>query len=184
MRIGVGFDDTICRTSEMVTKKMEEYAKEKNIDPLAIMNNDMIKDDFFNEYLPSVYEEVVIKRDVKDVLRRLKNKGNEIYVITSRTNSYVPSVTDVLEVTDRWLKKHDISVDGIFSSAYGEDKAEVCKREKIDLMIDNDPYNYKMITSNGGHCLLFDDREKYDLRKDYVTSWLDAEQYVNDFRKN
>lgn len=33
-----------------------------------------------------------------------------------------------------------------------------------------------------GHCLLFDDREKYDLRKDYATSWLEVEEYINKFR--
>ena len=45
-------------------------------------------------------------------------------------------------------------------------------------MVDDDPYNYKMITGNGGHCLLFDDREKYDLRYDYFTNWIEIEKYI------
>jgi hypothetical protein len=49
-------------------------------------------------------------------------------------------------------------------------------------MVDDNPYNYKIIVGSGGKCLLFDDREKYDLRHDYVTSWLDAEEYINKFR--
>ena len=182
MRIGIDLDDTICRTTEMVGNKMEEYAKKKNLDVLEIMNYEDIKLDFFNEYLPYIYRNVQIKRNVKDVIRRLKNKGNEIFLITARTNSLVPSVTNVADITEEWLNDNGIEVDGIFSSAYGEDKAQIMKREKIDLMVDDDPYNYKMIVSNGGHCILFDDREKYDLKENYATSWLEVERFINDFR--
>ena len=35
-----------------------------------------------------------------------------------------------------------IEVDGIFTSAYGDSKADVCRRERIDLMVDDNPYNY------------------------------------------
>ena len=88
----------------------------------------------------------------------------------------------MIEITNEWLRKNNIESDGVFFSAYGESKADVCKREKIDLMIDDDPYNYKMLTGNGVHCLLLDDREKYDLRKDYVTSWIEVEEFIGKFR--
>ena len=68
--------------------------------------------------------------------------------------------------------------DDIIISVKGETKAEVCKKNKIDLMIDDDPLNYKKISSVGVKCLLFDDREKYDLKEDYVDSWLDIEKYI------
>lgn len=182
MRIGIDLDDTICRTTEIVSSKMEEYARKKDLDVLEIMNDEEIKLDFFNEYLPEIYRNVQVKRNVKDVMRRLKSKGNELFLITARTNSLVPSVKNVADVTEEWLKDNEIVVDGIFSSAYGEDKAQIMKREKIDIMVDDDPYNYKMIVSNGGHCILFDDREKYDLKENYATSWLEVERFINEFR--
>lgn len=182
MRIGIDLDDTICRTTEMVNDKMEEYAKNKHLDVLEIMNDEEIKLDFFNEYLPNIYRTVQVKRDVKDVMRRLKSKGNEIFLITARTNSLVPSIKNVADITEEWLKDNGIEVDGIFSSAYGEDKAQIMKREKIDIMVDDDPYNYKMIVSRGEHCILFDDREKYDLKENYATSWLEVEKFINEFR--
>lgn len=182
MRIGIDLDDTICRTTEMVSDKMAEYAKKKNLDVLEIMNDEVIKLDFFNEYLPYIYRNVQLKRNVKDVMRRLKSKGNEMFLITARTNSLVPSVKNVADITEEWLKDNGIEVDGIFSSAYGEDKAQIMKREKIDLMVDDDPYNYKMIVSRGGRCILFDDREKYDLKENYATSWLEVEKFINEFR--
>ncbi len=181
MRIGIDLDDTICRTTEMVQKKMAEYAQKNGLDVLDVMNNELLRESFFEEYLPVIYKEVSIKHDVREVLRRVRNRGNEIYVITGRKKSLVP---DVMKITEEWLASHQIEIDGIFSSAYGETKADVCKREKIDLMIDDDPYNYKMITGDQGACVLFDDREKYDLKKDYVTSWLQVEEYINKFRNN
>ncbi len=182
MRIGIDIDDTICRTTELVNEKMDEYAEKYNVSPLDIMNYDEVKDKFMDEYLPIIYKEVVVKRDVQDVIRRLRSKGNEIYIVTGRSSHKNPTLGNVSEITEEWLKNNGIEADGIFSSAYGESKADVCKRERIDLMIDDDPYNYKMITGNGGRCLLFDDREKYDMKKDYVTSWLQVEEFINKFR--
>ena len=182
MRIGIDIDDTICRTTELVDKKMKEYANENNMDILDVMNNELERENFYYKCLPVIYRDAEIKRNVAKVIRRLRNKGNEIYLITGRSRKQIPSEFNIWNITDEWLKKNDIEVDGIFSAAYGENKAIVCKREKIDLMVDDDPYNYKMITGNGGHCLLFDDREKYDLHKDYVTSWLEVEEYIDKFR--
>ena len=182
MRIGIDIDDTICRTTELVDKRMKEYAKKRKIDVLDVINHELEKENFYYEYLPSIYEEVEIKRNVSNVIHRLRSKGNKIYLISGRSRKQVPKEIDIWRITDDWLKKNNLIVDGIFYAAYGENKAIVCKREKIDLMIDDDPYNYKMITGNGGHCLLFDDREKYDLKKDYATNWLEVEEYIDRFR--
>ncbi len=179
MRIGIDLDDTICRTTEMVHEKMDEYATKNDMDVLEIMNSELVREKFFDEYLPIIYGSAVIKHDVKDVIRRLRHKGNEIYVVTGRKKTQIPNIMDI---TEKWLNDNEIEVDGIFTSAYGSTKADVCKRENIDLMIDDNPYNYKMVVGNGCKCLLFDDRGKYDLRRDYVTSWLEVEEYINKFR--
>ena len=74
-------------------------------------------------------------------------------------------------------------VDGIFIDCYGERRADICREQKIDVMIDDDPYNYKMISSNKCKCLLFDDRERFNLRDDYVTNWLEVEDYIEKLRR-
>lgn len=178
MRIGIAMDDTMCRTTEIVDDRLERYAKEEGLDPLDIMNDENMKKAFFSIYMEDIYSNVEIKRNVSEVLRRLRNKGNEIYIITSRSNDFVPTLKDVFEVTKDWLSRHNIDVDVIVAAAYGEDKAEVCKKLGIDLMIDDNPYNYKKITSLGIKCLLYDDREKYELKNDYVTNWLEVEKYI------
>lgn len=177
MRIGVGVDDTICRTTEIVHSKLEEYAKEKNLDPLDIMNDEFMKETFFNNYLEEIYSNAEIKRNVSNVLKRLRSKGNEIYLITGRSNT--PNhKNNIFDITEKWLKEHDIEVDAIIVSAYGETKADVCKKYNIDLMIESNPYNYKKIVALGKKCLLFDDREKYVLKDNYVSNWLDVEKFI------
>lgn len=178
MRIGVDLDDTICRTTEIVQDRLEKYAESENLNPLDIMNDEVLHKSFFSIYLEDIYTNAEVKRDVVKVLKRIKNRGNEIYIVTARRNDYVPTVKDVIKITKEWLEKNEIEADGIIVSAYGETKADVCKRYDIDLMIDDDPYNYKMIISNGKKCLLFDDRERYNLKNDYITSWLDIEKYI------
>ena len=182
MRIGIDIDDTICRTTEKVNEYMDLYAKDENIDPLMIMNYEDVKDMFFEAYLENIYTSVVVKRNAKDVLRRLRKKGNKLFIITARNNRMCSKIADIEALTKKWLDDNEIEVDGIFIDCYGEARAEVCREQKIDVMIDDDPYNYKMISSNKCKCLLFDDRDKYDLRQDYVTSWLAAEEYINKFR--
>ena len=182
MKIGIDIDDTICRTTEKVNELMEVFSKEENIEPLMIMNYEDIKEKFFDKYLEEIYSTVVVKRNAKDVLRRLKSKGNKLYVITARSSEFFSKKVDVLKITSDWLKKNDIEVDGIFTDAYGEEKARICRENDIDIIIDDDPYNYKMITSNGCKCLLFDDREKYNLDDNYVTSWLEVEKFIEQMR--
>lgn len=182
MRIGIDIDDTICRTTEKVNELMEVFAKEEKIEPLMIMNYEDIKEKFFDKYLDDIYMGVVVKRNAKEVLRRLRNKGNKLFIITARRNDLSKSVKDVEKMTYDWLKANEIEVDGIFIDAYGDAKAKICKDEKIDIIIDDDPYNYKMITSNGCKCLLYDDREKYNLRDDYVTNWLEVEDFIEKMR--
>ena len=178
MRIGIDIDDTICRTTEKVNEYMDLYAKDENIDPLMIMNYEDVKDMFFEAYLENIYTSVVVKRNAKEVLRRLRKKGNKLFIITARNNRMCSKIADIEALTKKWLDDNEIEVDGIFIDCYGEARAEVCREQKIDVMIDDDPYNYKMLISHGINCLLFDDRGKYDLKYDYFTSWLDIEKYI------
>lgn len=182
MRIGIDIDDTICRTTEKVNELMEAFAKEENIEPLMIMNHEDIKDKFFNKYLDDIYSGVVVKRNAKEVMKRLRSRGNQLFIITARSNDKSDEITDVEKLTADWLSANGIEVDGIFINAYGDEKARICKEQKIDIIIDDDPYNYKMISSNGCRCLLYDDREKYNLRDDYVTNWLEVEEYIEKMR--
>ena len=178
MRIGIDMDDTICRTTEIVHDRLEQYSDSLGISPLDIMNDEELKHNFFSIYGEDIYKNAEIKRNVQGVLKRLKSKGNEIYIITSREDDFSSADTTAEEVTKKWLDENDIEYDKIITAVYGETRAQIVKDNNIDLMIDNDPYNYKMIISLGKDCILFDDREKYQLKENYLTNWLEVEKYI------
>ena len=176
MRIGIDMDDTICRTTEIVHDRCEKYAEARGLNALDVMNDEELRQDFFDEYLEDIYTNVEEKREVVNVIRRLKNKGNEIYIITARNNHMSKNVQKVEEITKNWLTKHQIEPDTIIIDTYGEKRAVACKENKIDIMIDDNPYNYKMIRTYQIKCLLYDDRGKYDLEEGYATNWIEVEK--------
>lgn len=174
MRIGVDLDNTICKTSEMINKLLEEYAKEKNIESNNIIENIELKEEFFKKYTLKIFSEVEIKDNASEVLKRLKEKGNEIYIITARSNYFISTEIDVLEPTMNWLNKHGIVVDKVITDSYGIDKAKTCLDNNIDIMIDDDMVNYQSIINLGMKCILFDDKNRYNV-DNRVSSWLDIE---------
>lgn len=178
MRIGLDIDDTICKTTEIVHNRIEIFAEKHNLNPLDVMNDEYLKQEFFDDYLEDIYKNVEVKKNAKEVLRRLKNKGNKIYIITSRNNHMSKKVKDVEKLTIDWLAKNDIIIDEIEINAYGDGKASACRKYKIDLMIDDNPYNFKKIIATGTKCLLFDDRGRYDMKGVYMSTWNDIESYI------
>ena len=126
-------DDTICRTTEVVHDRLEKYSEELNISPLDIMNDEELKKNFFAIYAEDIFMNAAIKRNVAAVLKRLKSKGNEIYILTSRGDEFASSNTNAYDVTKRWLQEHDIEVDEIITSVYGEQRADICKKYNISM---------------------------------------------------
>ena len=171
MRIGIDLDDTMCRTTEIVHQLLEKEAKKNGKDPLDIMNNELKREDFLKKYYEEIYENAEIKRSVADVIRRLHNKGNEIYIITARDEKYN-------HITRNWLEKHNVLFDEIIASVYGDRKAEACKKYKIDLMIEDDPYNYQRLKNMNIKSILFDDRGRYEIKEEYATTWKEIENYI------
>ena len=82
MNIGIDLDDTICATTEVVQEYLEKYSDLKNLNPLEIIKDEILKQQFFNVYLEEIYEKVKPKKDVISVLKRIRNRGNKLYVIT------------------------------------------------------------------------------------------------------
>ena len=178
MRIGIDLDDTICRTTEIVHDRIEKYASKRHLNPLDVMNDEYLKQEFFDIYLEDIYTNVEIKRNVREVMKRLRSKGNKIYIISSRNNHSSKKVNDVEKITREWLKKNNVVVDELILSVSGDKKVSACRKHQIDLMIDDNPYNYKKIIATGTDCLLFDDRGRYNLEDHYVTTWNEIEKYI------
>lgn len=75
------------------------------------------------------------------------NRNNNIYILTAR--SY-----DEASSTEEWLRKNSIIQNNIYFNC--ENKLGVCKWKKIDVMIEDSPYNAMDLANNGIKVLLMD----------------------------
>ena len=87
------------------------------------------KFDFFNTYYKNVLEECTVMPNADEVIRKLKNEGNEIYFITARLTNISNCNTE--EITKKSLEKFNIPYDKLIVNA--SDKLEVCKENNTIL---------------------------------------------------
>lgn len=153
MRIGIDLDDTITKTDEILFKYAKIYNKEEkilfninreewNLTKAFGWNEENIKE-FFSKYLKSIYEEAEIKENAKEKINVLKDDGNKIIIITARDTK---SLKEVHEVCKDWLINNKINVDKIVVD--GEDKAQKCLENKIDIFIDDNICNCENVYNN------------------------------------
>ena len=73
MRIGIDLDDTICNTTKIVRDRVKRYADEEGLNDLDIMNDEVLKQNFFNIYIDDIYSNVE-KRGFKST-QKTKKQG-------------------------------------------------------------------------------------------------------------
>ncbi len=153
MRIGIDLDDTITKTDEILFKYAKIYNEEEkilfninreewNLTKAFGWNEENIKE-FFSKYLKSIYEKAEIKENAKEKINALKNDGNKIIIITARDTK---SLKEVHEVCKDWLINNKINVDKIVVD--GENKAQKCLENKIDIFIDDNICNCENVYNN------------------------------------
>lgn len=104
-------------------------------------------DEFWTKYYIEYSKTANPRRFAAEVIKKLKNDGNEIYIITTRGDflSKEPILYEEnKKMVMEWLKQNDIIYDKIIFSE--EDKFEVCLEEKIDIMIDDKVENINKIS--------------------------------------
>lgn len=174
MRIGLDMDDTICGTDETLTKYAEAYCKEKNIDKKTLWEDETIRNDFLDNNLTEIYQNVPIKKGAVKTIKKLKELGHEVYVITARKNKHLK--VDAKELTLNYLKKEGIIVDDVITDA--KDKCKICDDLDINIILEDSDYNFFALEKDGFDVILFDEFNKHKDIKKRVTNWKDFLKYV------
>ena len=153
MRIGIDLDDTITKTDEILFKYAKMYNEEEKIlfkinrgewDWNKAFGWDEEKcEAFFSRYLKKIFEEAEIKENAKEKINALKDDGNKIIIITARDTK---SLKEVHKVCENWLINNKLNVDKIVVD--GEDKAQKCLENKIDIFIDDNICNCENVYNN------------------------------------
>lgn len=109
--------------------------------------SDELDSQFWNEYLYEYVTKEPSRKYASEVIKKLKDDGNEIYIVTARylTNRNTDDGKKMREIVINWLKEQDIYYDEIIFSP--EDKKENCKKYNIDIMIEDKVDNINKISS-------------------------------------
>lgn len=132
--------------------------------------------DFIQKYFMKVSKESGLMSGFKGVYNLLKDQGHEFVVITARGGYIAEMKDDAIRVLD----ENDIKFDKYYWNI--EDKLEICQKENVDLMIDDDWRIIKNISESSINTLYFRDTNLMKLdESEYiheVNNWGDVYRYI------
>lgn len=159
MRIGIDIDGVITDVGKFQLEYGSKFYFEKyhksiknhkgyEVSDIFDVSKEM-DDEFWNQYFIDYSKNASPRGFASEVMKKLKENGNELYIITARGNylfhsGSVMSYDENKKVVLNWLEKNGIIYDKIIFSP--EDKLQICKENHIDLMIEDKPRNIEMIS--------------------------------------
>lgn len=188
MRIGIDIDDVITNTSNVIKEyirkqKNSEKLKEHMVEIMkgVSANPDVVQ--FGLENYIKIFQEVKVKENAKQVIQRLLEKGNEIYLITARGED-LEFFKGSEKVTINFLKDNDINYTKIIFNAIN--KAQLCKNNYIDLMIDDSIAHCEDVKNVGIKSIVFTSEvnKKIDTTVERINDWLQLEKRIEDMQED
>lgn len=181
MKIGIDIDNVISNFNDELLK---EYLKhDKELRNTGIINEDVfIRYGMFDwnekeeaEFYKNNIERIAIKlkpiHRATETIKKLKEDGNEIIIISGRNNG---EYNNPYKLTKEWLAKYNIVYDKlILTNAYNkEEKANVCKENNIDIMIEDSTQTAVNIEKVGTKVLFMNTRyNKNNENFEKVSNW-------------
>lgn len=150
MKFGIDIDNTITEVQEELNNAAYEYAiklgKDINKDNSYVEETDnngniyVKKFKFTYEelkyFLKNIQEEIINKakprNNAVEIIKKLKEEKNEIFIITARDSEFHDNP---YILSQNWPEKNNIEYDKLIVNA--REKGSVCKKEKIDIFIDD-----------------------------------------------
>ena len=90
--------------------------------------------EFWDNYMLEYYKNAPARAFASEVIRKLKEQGHNIYIITARGISEKNLYSYLKEMTKEWLKRENIYYDEIF---FEKDKKKIIQEYNIDVMIED-----------------------------------------------
>lgn len=160
MRIGIDIDGVLTDIEQWQLDYgskfyFEKYGKEiqnnEGYETTEIFKVDSkLDDEFWTEYFKDYSINVDVRKLASEVIQKLKQDGNEIYIITARGSflshsASVMSIEDNKNIVLEWLRKNEIEYDKIIFSP--EDKLSICLENNINVMIEDKVDNINKIST-------------------------------------
>ena len=157
MRIGIDVDGVLTEIERYMwdygSKYLHKLDKDINIDHTEYYTfnvfgwNQELDNDFWCKIYNEYCNNVPAKRFAAEVIKKLKQDGHEIYIITARGHDAYVADKDKKKSNKmliKWLKNNKIKYDKLIFT--GEDKLSFCVDNKIDIMIEDSPKNIRQLS--------------------------------------
>lgn len=157
MRIGIDIDGVLTNIEEFVADYEVKFCYENSLsyrvnlkeydDGKALGISAENSEKFWNKYIKYYATEYRARDFASEVIKKLKEDGHEIYIITAR-NEYGLTGEDygkMKQFVREWLEKNNIYYDKIVYTE--ESKLPYCIGNYIDIMIEDKPENIKEIST-------------------------------------
>lgn len=165
------FDIDILKGNNLINKKEPKFQARYN------WSSNQEKE-FIEKYFLKVSRESGLMSGFIAIYELLKKQGHEFVVITAR-GGYVKEMKDD---AIRLLEENNIKFDKYYWNV--EDKLEICKKEKVDIMIDDDWNIIKKIAENKIRTLYFRDTNLMILEENQyikeVNNWGEIYRYIKE----
>lgn len=157
MKIGVDIDGFLTDLFSYQIKYGKEYFKNyNNYDDTKISISEIFhctkeeEQKFWTKHIWKYCLMVPARANAAATLRKLKEDGNEIYIITSRAHVTENNIIGEIfrKMLFKWLKDQNIEYDGIVLCNEKQsdlDKYLACKELGIEVMCDDDVINIKAV---------------------------------------
>ncbi len=186
MKIGIDIDDVITDSSRLFKEYFEKYGSryfepdEMKENLIYIMRGNFVNDKikkFILTYIKEIISNVKLKPNAVEVLTRLRESGDEIFLITTRG---IKVFEGAEELTIKYLKDHNVPYDNIIFNAYNKDKE--IKENNIELMVDDSVEICENLNLKGIKSYLFttDVNKNQNTSVKRVFDWLDLEKKIID----
>ena len=158
MNIGIDIDGVLTDIDKFILEYGSKFCIEENITlKINIGKYNEIEtfnwteeqfEKFWNKYLVYYVKEYKPRIFAQEIIKKLKQEGNNIYIITARDETGMPKehYGKMQEYTKKWLIKNNIKFDKLIF-ATDDKKIEQCLKNNIDIMIEDSPENIKNISS-------------------------------------
>lgn len=165
------FDIDILKGNNLINRKEPKFQARYN------WTSNQEKE-FIEKYFLKVSRESGLMSGFIAIYDLLKKQGHEFVVITAR-GGYVKEMKDD---AIRLLEENNIKFDKYYWNV--EDKLEICKKEKVDIMIDDDWNIIKKIAENKIRTLYFRDTNLMILEENKyikeVNNWGEIYRYIKE----
>lgn len=161
MNIGIDIDDTINNLHEMITRYGIEFNKKNNVEFEINTNewdwnksfgwDEKLVKKFLQENIELAYLNARIKENAVEVINKLHKEGHKIIIITSRSKAHCE---DPYKISKTWLDEKNIKYDKLIVGA--EDKESICKKNNIDIFIDDHSGFCEGVSKTNAKVLMFD----------------------------